>query len=301
MSFLTALALAKRGYAVLPVGPNKRPWTPHGVHNASSVPSVFCQFDWKGAACGVATGEVSGVDILDIDVRPLPRLIAERRNSPTHSSKADGVNGFETLEALGVELPETLSASTPTSEGRHLWIKHIPGSRSKDLGAGVEWFSNGKLAVVSPAPGRAWLNDLPIADAPEWLSKLVLSERGRGNGGILPARLLAGTAVKASNTSVPKSLYQMILRLMPKARGRDQRCAIRILAMLVSKRSGRNNALHWASCRFCELIAEGVINASGSVALLFEASKLNGYLAKDGEEVVQATIMSGLGLEEWPG
>ena len=71
--------------------------------------------------------------------------------------------------------------------------------------------------------------------------------------------------------------------------------------MLLAKKQGRNDALHWAS-RSCfrELIASGAIKPSGACMLLIEASKANGYLAKDGEEAVRLTIMSGLGLKEWP-
>ena len=38
MSLNVALEFASRGYAVLPVGPNKRPWTEHGVHSATTNP-----------------------------------------------------------------------------------------------------------------------------------------------------------------------------------------------------------------------------------------------------------------------
>src|SRR5262245_36039495 len=132
-----ALEFASRGYAVLAVGPDKRPWTEHGVYSASSDPQVFSRFNWNGAVCAVATG---------------------------------------TLEALGGELPNTLAASSP-SGGRHYWFKHVDGSRSKDLGPGLQWFSDRKFVLTPPAPGREWLNNLAITEAPDWLVKLVLAER----------------------------------------------------------------------------------------------------------------------------
>jgi hypothetical protein len=67
MSLNVALEFASRGFAVLPVGPNKNPWTPHGVYSATSDPSIFSRWDWNGAACAVATGEK--VEVLDVDVR----------------------------------------------------------------------------------------------------------------------------------------------------------------------------------------------------------------------------------------
>ena len=59
MSLNVALEFVSRGYAVLPVGPNKRPWIEHGVYGATtdarSPPLV-----WSGAACAIATGEKVG-------------------------------------------------------------------------------------------------------------------------------------------------------------------------------------------------------------------------------------------------
>jgi hypothetical protein len=241
------------------------------------------------------------------------------------------VNGFETLEALGGELPDTLAASSP-SGGRHYWFKHIEGCRSKDLGPGVQWFSDKKFVLTPPAPGRVWLNNLPIAEAPDWLAKLILAEphthTWQSNPSVpllAEARALAKSSAPASqllsmrsvdvakptptpkaepipaSASVPKALYLQILRLMRFASNHDQRRVIRTLSVLINKKQGRNDALHWAS-RSCfrELITEGAIKASGAASLLVEACKANGYWLKDGEEAVRQTIMSGLALTEWP-
>jgi hypothetical protein len=66
--------------------------------------------------------------------------------------------------------------------------------------------------------------------------------------------------------------------------------------MVAAKRSGRNNALNYAAWAFRDL----AIEASGACKVLVEACKAKGYLVKDGEEAVRQTIMSGLGLKEWP-
>jgi hypothetical protein len=87
---------------------------------------------------------------------------------------------------------------------------------------------------------------------------------------------------------------------MREAERRDQRRAIGLVKVLLSKRSGRNNALNYIAWAFRELVEEDAIEASGACTLLVEACKANGYLAKDGEEAVRATIISGLGLKEWP-
>jgi hypothetical protein len=182
-----ALDFASRGLAVLPATMNKKPLTRKGVYSATTNPEVLSLYNWAFAYCAVATGKINGIDVLDIDVRARP---IHRPNSGAKGkdrvgpiegqgeclSDAEGVNGFETLEALGGELPNTLAASSP-SGGRHYWFKHVEGCRSKDLGPGLQWFSDRKFVLTPPAPGREWLNNLPIAEAPEWLVKLVLAER----------------------------------------------------------------------------------------------------------------------------
>jgi Bifunctional DNA primase/polymerase, N-terminal len=327
MTLATAMSFARWGVKVLPVGPNKRPWTPHGVYSASAHPSTFACWDWNGADCAIPTGEPNGIDVLDVDVRGRP--IVEQGASLC----AEGVNGFETLEALGLAALETLCASTPNG-GKHFWFRHIGGSRSKDLGPGLQWFSDKKLVVVPPAKGRAWLNSAEIAEAPEALKRLVLAEPkpqarytprtlewmaqrrnssapplGANNGlgakrdtrDILNTRIAdvqkppLAKSVEPAIGEVPKAVYLRVLRLTPMLANHDQRRVIRALSVLINKRHGRNSALHWASCRLEELM-----DKSGACELLVEASKLNGYLDKDGEEAMQQTIMSGLKLKEWP-
>lgn len=298
-AFGAAIALAQHGLAVFPVL-NKRPLTPHGVYSASSDPKVFCGFDWHCTDCAVATGAASGIDVLDVDVREEgnAQLQEDQGNSPPCPSLVLPVNGFVTLAALGT-LPETLAARTP-SGGRHYWFRHIDGSRSRKLGDGVEWFSEKKLVVVPPAQGRAWLNDAPIAEAPDWLRQLVLAPasqahegKGRNSSGPLVVGPNAETAVGAQ---VPKSIYSLILGLMRGATPREQRRARALYNVVAGKRCGRNDALNYAAYCFRELS----IPREGAAKLLVLAAKANGYLAKDGEEAVRATIMSGLGLKEWP-
>jgi hypothetical protein len=331
-----AIEYAKRGWPVFPVGPNKRPWTKHGVYSASTDPSVFLTFDWgRGASIGIATGEISGIDVLDIDLRTRPIC---RNSLPIGGqgvppavgvglSDSEGVNGFETLAAFGGTLPETRAATTP-SGGKHYWFRHIDGSRSKDLGPGVQWFSNKKLVVAPPAEGREWASEAEIVEAPDWLKEIVLAEPVISFPfppcrGTLPVPPLATTSASTRmvdincddipeprkkieqplprNARVPKAMYLKILRLMKLASSFQQRRVIRTLSVLLTKVSGRNDALHWAG-RHCfkELIDGKEINLEGACELLVMACEANGYLKKDGLEAVQQTIMSGLGIRKWP-
>jgi hypothetical protein len=126
-----ARALSRQGFAVFPVR-GKQPLTPHGVYSASRNISLFSWRDADGV--GIATGEASGVDVLDVDIR---QSIVDRENP---LDGVGGVHGLATLATLG-PLPETRAASTPNG-GRHYWFRHIEGSRNRTkLAPGLEWFS----------------------------------------------------------------------------------------------------------------------------------------------------------------
>jgi hypothetical protein len=303
MTLTVALDFASRGYAVLPVGPNKRPWTEHGVHSATTDPHTILRWSWTGAACAVATGEK--VEVLDVDLREGSSALPQgAQESSSACGGEGGTDGFATLKALGLdwELIQTLTlcAATP-SGGVHAWFKPVSG-KSRTLGPGAEWFSTGKYVVVPPAPGRVWLNDLPVAEAPEELKRIVLGVNGAGHDGHGRRNSSAYLMSNAGGPlpQLPKYLYFKVLRAMPSARPRCQRCAVTILNKLRLMPKGRNTRLYTSALGFKELIGRGSVGPAGACMLLVEASKANGYLAKDGEEAVRTTIMSGLGLKEWP-
>jgi hypothetical protein len=300
-----ALTLAAQGLPVFPVF-GKTPLTPHGVYSASADPNIFERFDWSAAdGCGIATGTPSGIDVLDVDVRDRQARPMVGRKDSSAPACDEGVNGFAALAALG-ELPDTLATSTP-SGGRHFWFKHIEGSRSRRLAPGVEWFSDKKLVVVPPAPGRAWLNNAAenaeIADAPEWLRSIVLNTKRRGGqensfGPPLDASASSAFSSDFGVRHVPKPIYFLILRVA--RNGRPQRRVMGLWSNLAAKRQHRNDGLNFTAYVLRELVQSGDLKPDGACALLWLASEANGYLAKDGDSVVRGTILRGLGLSDWP-
>ena len=117
--------------------------------------------------------------------------------------------------------------------------------------------------------------------------------------GGFPLRTLCQTQANAGGPlpQLPKHLYFKVLRAMPTARPRCQRCAVTILNKLRLMPKGRNTGLYTSALGFKELIGRGSVGPAGACMLLVEASKANGYLAKDGEEAVRLTIMSAIGPE----
>jgi hypothetical protein len=176
-----ALSYADRNWPVLPlhhvltgggcscgrvdcpsVGKHPRLW--HGVHEASTDPAQVQEWwrRWPRANVGIATGDVAGFDVLDIDPRN---------------------GGDETLRELVAEygdLPETVEQLTGGG-GRHLLFEHVDGLGAK-VGAGLDVRSSGSLIVAPPsghASGRryAWEataepDSAPIAPWPAWLLTL---------------------------------------------------------------------------------------------------------------------------------
>ena len=293
MSLATALALARQGFAVFPVV-GKRPITPKGVYSASTDPRVFCCFDWgRGTDCAVATGAVSGIGVLDVDVRSAQPLMGRENSSCMHDG---GVNGFVTLAQFG-PLPETLAASTPNG-GRHYWFRHVEGSRSRKLGAGIEWFSEKKLVVVPPAQGREWLNDADVVEAPDWLRELVLAPhntnhdgcRGNSSGPLVANPNHSSIGPIGPTGQVPRQVYLLIVRGMRGAEPRLQRRVKGLWANLAAKRQHRNDGLNYTAWQLREFVKSGDLEQEVAGQLLWLACEANGYLAKDGPDVVKAVI-----------
>jgi len=304
--FIVAKTLAAQGLAVFPVRA-KQPLTPNGVYSATSDLAALLRFDWRNAdGCGLATGEVSGVDVLDVDVREGDGgLVVGREGSSFHPhGPAPGVSGFAALAQMPA-LPETLTAQTPRN-GRHFYFRHVPGGRSRKFWDGsVEWFSTGKLVVVPPAPGRTWTNEAEIAEAPAWLRAMVLAPRDRGNGHGVERNSsgpqLAGsasTSTGAGTGQVPREIYLLILCAMRKAPAQAQRRVQGLWANLAGKCELRNDGLNYTAWQFSQFVATGDLDREKAAKLLWLARESNGYLAKDGADVVKEVINRVLGERE---
>lgn len=203
----TALEYAARGWAVLPLhsiasgrctcgsvacaSPAKHPRTLHGVKDASTDEAKVRGWwsKWPDANIGIATGPVSGIFVLDVDVRGT-------------------INGQETLAALQLQheepLPETLAAQTGGG-GLHYFFEQVadtPAVRSGAgrLGKGLDVRGEGGYVVVPPSTHATtevyrWQNEAPVAPAPEWLITLIAQPplpKETGDEEAVYADLLAG-------------------------------------------------------------------------------------------------------------
>lgn len=163
-----ALHYAARGRPVFPCGDNKQPLTRSGFKDATTDEGVIRQWwqRWPRALIGMPTGRVSGVIVIDLDVR----------------EGYDGADALRNLEDAYGELPETITALT-AGGGQHLYWKYpgwdVRNSASK-LGLGIDVRGDGGYVIVPPsrmADGRAyeWEASNPdgMAELPVWALRLL--------------------------------------------------------------------------------------------------------------------------------
>lgn len=156
-----AIGYAELGWHVFPIVPNtKKPLTKNGFKDATTNVEQIKQW-WKktpNANIGIATGSISGIVVIDIDVK-------------------NGTNGFETLESIKINT-NTLTAITP-SGGRHLYyhLPEIPINSRTAILPGIDIKSDGGyiLAPCSVIDGKfyTWLEpETPIITFPQELITL---------------------------------------------------------------------------------------------------------------------------------
>jgi hypothetical protein len=215
----------------------------------------------------------------------------------------DDVSGVDQWSTLVRErgLVPPVNAS-PLDQNTHAQMV-VVGGRNRKLSAdgSVEWFSSGKLVVVPPAPGRTWLNRAEIAEAPDWLKALVTApkpihtqdrDHGGGSSGPLVNEpdLQAQVTEPGSDREVPREIYFLIIRGMGKASSKQQRRVRGLWANLAMKSQHRNDGLNYTAWQFSQFISAGDLNREIAAKLLWLACEANGYLAKDGADVVKEVI-----------
>jgi hypothetical protein len=265
--------LEGRALSIFPCSANKRP-TPnsHGykdaVHDAAGIARLWREH--PGPLIGVATGVISGIDVIDIDPRR---------------------GGDKWFHQQRDRLPVTRVHET-RGGGLHLIFRHTPGlpNTTDKIALGVETISDGRHVIWWPAHSGRVLCEGPVADFPRWLlDELVTriikcASTPNGNRG-------PGPPVVEPN-HLPRDLYFRILTLVP--RRHDQRRVRGILSVVVHAVEGtRNTRLNWAAYSMRELIEAGAITRASAETLLMQAAER--YAASDGANAALATIQSGLG------
>lgn len=145
------LDLASRGLAVFPCLASKAPATPNGFLDAVTDPAAVRDLfrRYPGPLIGVATGEASGIDALDLD-------------------RARSADVWWDDHAHYV--PRTYTYQT-RSGGLHLWFKHDAGGRNSAslIAQDVDVRASGGYVVFWPSDGYPVVDSSPVAEWPQWL------------------------------------------------------------------------------------------------------------------------------------
>jgi hypothetical protein len=212
----------------------------------------------------VATGAVSGIDILDID--------------PRH-------DGDRWLFEHSDQLPQTRIHET-RGGGWHFIFKHSVGLRSDPkVAPGVEYLSGGRWAVWWPSHACPVLCEGPVAELPGWLYEtLIRSETGRGKmgttcNGVVPISPLPPTAHEINYAK--KALGNAFLELRSCPAGGPNK-------------EGRNTKLNALAYSMGRLIARGWITRGRVESMLLKGADQCGLIADDGLRQCRATIDSGI-------
>jgi len=137
-----ALEYAENGTPVFPCNSKKKPLVATGFYAATTDPKQIREWweTWPDAWIGMPTGAASGLNILDMDIKP----------------GIDGRADLFDLEQRHGKLPDTIEVITP-SGGGHLHFKHPPGvrtkSNSKVLAPGIDLRGDGGYVIMPPSPG----------------------------------------------------------------------------------------------------------------------------------------------------
>jgi hypothetical protein len=157
-----ALKLAAHGYPVFPCSdPSKKPATPNGFKDATTDIETIKRLwrDHPGGLIGVCTGEVIGLDVLDLDFG-------------RHHEARDW------WQENRQRVPRTRTHRT-RSGGLHLLFQHddrVHCTAGK-LRLGVDTRGNGGYIIWWPAAGLPVLSAAPLAAWPDWLSAEFLPKR----------------------------------------------------------------------------------------------------------------------------
>ena len=153
------------GYAVFPCGPDKKPTTPHSFKDAVNDPVLVADL-WRrypGSLIGIATGEISGIDVLDVDAGECPADA-----DPKVIAKREAARAW--WHANAERIPNS-RAYESGSGGIHVYFNHAAGVRNTQsvIAPGVDTRGDGGYVVYWFGAGRECFDHNPPTDWPAWL------------------------------------------------------------------------------------------------------------------------------------
>ncbi len=260
-----ALKYAEKGKPIFPCNREKQPITSNGFKAATTDQSVIKGWwgDTPEASIGMATGKVSNLWVLDID---LP----------------DGSDSLAKLERTHGDLPDTLIQETG-SGGCQLFFEwpgngtEIRNSASK-IGVNLDVRGNGGYVILPPSPHPSgkkyqWIKSIEPAPAPSWLVDLVKQAPQKD-----PIKKSRGS----NNAYGQKAL------------------ANEIVALSCAGNGERNDQLNRSAYSLGQLIAGGQLDISSVENSLKGAASGLGLKTSEIEKTIASGIRSGMDEPRYP-
>jgi hypothetical protein len=178
-------------YAVFPCRLDKTPFPQsQGFKDAVNDPVLVADL-WRrypGPLIGVATGEASGIDALDIDAGECPTDA-----DPKVIAKREAARAWWHVNAK--RIPSSRAYQTG-SGGIHIYFRHAPGVRNTQsiIAQGVDTRGDGGYVVYWFGAGRECFDHNPPTEWPAWLLRAMAP-----NPAVLPPRAAARRAQQPSD------------------------------------------------------------------------------------------------------
>jgi hypothetical protein len=198
-----------------------------------------------------------------------------------HPGGPDGVAALAGIEGLP---PHPVIATR--GGGEHHYFRQPEGGAVRfGRWEGGEVLGTSKFAVA-----YGMVDPAEVPPLPAWVLRALPKVRATH---VIGEKHINMRPVSRTQSSSNASLLQSTLSV-PLRSSRLLRC------IMHAEPSNRNNLLHWAACRFGNMIGEGKMLRNVAEHLLIEAARACGLWREDGEAQCRATINSGLdvGIEE---
>ncbi|MBK6297742.1 MAG: bifunctional DNA primase/polymerase [Sphingomonadales bacterium] len=251
--------LRNHGYNVIPLKKgDKAPaikWEKFKSERATDEQILRWQEHSPDANIGVVTGIISGIFVLDLD-----------------SEEA-------LIEAEHRGLPQT--PRVRTGKGQHIYFRYPPGATVNNR-TGIlpktDIRGEGGYVVAPPSvhPNGTvyeWITSpdgCPLADAPEWLMKLLLE--GAKPCFSAPSRVARGSRVKSANERLARAELDNELKKLSE-----------------TEEGSRNHQLNIASMKLGQIVASGALDADHVKSRLYDTAISIGLEERE----IHATIRSG--------
>jgi hypothetical protein len=148
----------------------KKPMCEHGFHDATrDIKALRMLHGGRPHGLAIATGAVSGIWALDVDVK-----------------QQNGKRALEELENANAPLSETWTVETP-SGGLHFyfaWTDVTPITSRVNVFPGIDTRGAGGYVVAPPTTDYRWLkspSQVDLAAAPEWLISTIMEQQRSNN------------------------------------------------------------------------------------------------------------------------